>query len=165
MKLAQLLIPVLLLTVFVGCKKEQRPEGLPDLYPLTIKIIQDGKPLEGANVTLITDDSALQRWPCGGNTNAEGIAKLNTYGFDGAPAGQFRVTVSKIETTGAQDQEASIQAMQQGASAPAEESFDLVDPIYKNLDKTPLTIEVAASKEGTTQEFDVGEAVREQIKM
>ncbi len=165
MKLSRILIPVLLLTVFVGCGKEKRPEGLPDLYPFSVKILQDGAPLEGANVTLITDDSALMRWPCGGNTDANGVAKLNTYGFDGAPAGKFRVTVTKTETSGGpQSDEEAAKLMQEGG-VNTSTSFDLVDPVYKNQDKTPLAVEVVASKTATVAEFDVGESTRQEIKM
>lgn len=165
MRIRCLFLSLLLLAVFFGCKQEQRPEGLPDLYPFSVRIVQDGTPLPDANVTLITDDSKLMRWPCGGNTDANGVAKLNTYGFDGAPAGKFRVTVSKSESTGGpQNSEEAVKLMQEG-SAVETQVFDLVDPIYKNQDQTPLTVEVSADPKGGTAEFDVGAATRELIKM
>jgi hypothetical protein len=166
MKLRNLLLTLLVaLVALTGCKKESRPEGLPDLYPCSVKVIQGGAPLEGANVTLITNDSALMRWPCGGMTNAEGVAILNTYGFDGAPAGQFQVTIAKtISEGGAATQEEAAQNMRDGVIV-KETTIDLVDPVYKNQRTTPLTLEVQASKTNPVAEFDVGEEVREIVIM
>lgn len=156
---------IALAVVSTSCKKEARPEGLPELYPFSIKLVQGGAPLEGANVTLQSDDPALMRWPCGGNTDAEGIAKLNTFGFDGAPAGKFKVLVFKSETEGgAQNSEEAAQMMRDRA-ADTSQRFDLVDPKYKLDRTTPLSLEVVAGPDNPTPEFDLGEAVREEIKM
>lgn len=160
LKMLALLLTVLLLP---SCQKEQRPEGLPELYPFSVKIIQDDAPLADANVTLITDDSSLLRWPCGGNTDENGIARLNTYGFDGAPAGQFRVTVFKTETEGESPEQAA-QMMQEG-TVDASKTFDLIDPIYKNQNKTPLVVEVLPTKENPIPEFNIGKSVKTEIKL
>lgn len=160
-----LLVLTICATFLTACKKDSRPEGLPDLYPLSVKILQDGAPLEGASVTLVSGDAALMRWPCGGLTDAQGIAVINTYGFDGAPAGNFKVTVAKmIEEGGAASEEESAQAMIEGTAINSK-MVDLVDPTYKFDTKTPLSIDVQATKENPVAEFDVGVAVHQEIKM
>ena len=160
-----LLLVIMVLTSFVSCKKEDRPEGLPDLYPISVKIIQDGAPLANANVTLLSSDPQLMRWPCGGCTDEQGVAKLNTYGFDGAPAGKFKVMVCKSETEGgAQTAEEAVQMMKDGVGS-SEKTFDLIDPQYKNDSTTPLSLEVLAQSENPTAEFDVGASVRSEVKL
>src|SRR5690606_8372893 len=89
-----------LLASLIGCG-ESRPEGLPALFPASVTIEQDGKPLSDATVTLVPTDPALARWPVGGQTDATGTANLKTYmQYEGAPAGSFKVTVNKNITKG-----------------------------------------------------------------
>lgn len=149
-----------------GCKKDSRPEGLPDLYPISVKVIQDGAPLEGAHVAFISSDPKLMRWPCGGATGADGIAKINTYGFDGAPEGKFAVTVSKYESEGGMTAEESAAAMKDGSAPPpqSESVYNLVGMNFGNSSKTPLSVEVKAVELNETPEFDVGKAERNVIK-
>ncbi|MBQ1865200.1 MAG: hypothetical protein II150_11545, partial [Thermoguttaceae bacterium] len=108
----------------------------------------------------------LMRWPCGGLTGADGIAKINTYGFDGAPAGQFVVTVSKYESEGGMSAEESAAAMKgDSTDAPKGESvYNLVGMDYGNSSKSPLSVEVKAVELNETPEFDVGKAERTVIK-
>lgn len=147
-----------------GCGGEKRPEGFPELYPISIKILQEGTPLEGASVNLIAQDARLARWPAGGNTNADGVVELRTYGYEGAPAGTFKVLVMKTETIGeANSAEEARELMQTGQSADFER-FDLVDARYRDQAQTPLTLEVKAGS-NETQEFDVGAPIREPVRM
>ncbi|MDO5553211.1 MAG: hypothetical protein Q4G68_05580 [Planctomycetia bacterium] len=74
-------IPIFILfclPFMTGCFQEPRPDGLPKLYPMSIKITQEGTPLTDASVGLISSDPELQRWPAGANTDANGIAKIFT---------------------------------------------------------------------------------------
>ena len=148
-----------------GCKKDSRPEGLPKLYPISVKIVQEGAPLADAHVAFISSDPQLMRWPCGGLTGADGIAKINTYGFDGAPEGKFLVTVSKYESEGGMSAEESAAAMQSdsGEIPKGESIYNLVGMDYGNSSKTPLSVEVKATDSNETPEFDVGKAERNVI--
>ncbi len=160
-----LILLALCASFLTACKKDSRPDGLPDLYPISIKILQEGAPLEGASVTLVSGDAALMKWPTGGVTNAEGIAVMNTYGFEGAPAGNFKVTVAKmVEEGGAATEEEAAQAMIEGTAINSK-MVDLVDPTFKYDSKTPFTVDVQASKENPTPEFDVGAAVHQEVRM
>jgi len=84
--------------LFSGCGGEKFPPGMPKLYPATITVIQDGKPLDGAGVILLNvDPSAL--WSVGGITDKDGTVKLRTEGrYNGAPLGKYKVSVEKMET-------------------------------------------------------------------
>ena len=85
------------LAVSVTACKPNRPKGCPKLYPCTLKIIQDGEPLEGAMVSLFPEKTELSRWPMSGRTDVNGEVVLMTQTFPGAPLGSYKVTVSKEE--------------------------------------------------------------------
>ncbi len=148
----------------VGCGGEKRPEGFPEVAECSIKILQEGAPLEGAKVNLVAQDPALMRWGCGGVTNADGVVELRTNGYPGAPVGSFKVVVLKTETVGGAQTKEDYQRQMQGENLGPEETFDLVDRKYADQTQTPFTLEVKAGK-NETQEFDVGAPIREPIRM
>lgn len=158
----------LLVMVACGCG-EQRPAGLPELYPTTITITQGGANLAGATVTLFPEDTALSRWPVGGLTDENGKASLVTYGkYQGAPAGKFKVMVNKTVSEGDPIPEAPAQhaspeeraAYDRAIKTGSFEVFQVVAEEYRTAARTSLSVEIAASG---PNEFtlDVGEAVKE----
>lgn len=148
---------VVLVATLTSCKKESRPEGMPDLFPCSIKIIQDSAPLADAQVSIVSNDPQIARFPCGGNTNSEGIVQLKTMGFNGAPEGSFKVVVSKIEALNQPTSYEEAQKFEEEGTE--EESFDLVERQYGDSSSTPLLIEVQRSNPAPI-ELDVGSAVR-----
>jgi len=164
-QLTSLCVVMLTCSVLFGCGGKKRPEGLPKLFPLSVKIIQDGRPLPEASVILMSDKPELTRWPSGGVTGADGVVVITTYGFEGAPEGTFKVVVTKEEVTGgAQSQEEAMKAMQGETTLEGEQHFSLVADEYANANTTPLSIDVSSSNKEVV-EFDVGEAVRVQRKL
>lgn len=157
-KLFCLTLACALVLTSVSCKKEKRPEGMPEIYPVTLKIIQGGQPLEGAEVSMTSDDPILVKFPAGGVSDKDGLAQVLTYGFKGAPAGKFKVTVAKYEVLNRPSSYEEAQKMQ--SEGLQEESFDLVEPEYGAKATTSLTVEVQASKSAQTFDLDVGEPVR-----
>lgn len=140
----------------LGCSGEDRPVGLPDLAPVTIIIVQDGKPLEGASVQLISED-ASSKWATGGSTNALGEAILMTQGkYEGAPAGKYKVTVDKITNDG------PAVVVDDPAGAPPVTSFRLIDAKFTSAETTTAELTVAA---GTplVETIDVGPAVKKEL--
>ncbi|MDR1959235.1 MAG: carboxypeptidase-like regulatory domain-containing protein [Planctomycetaceae bacterium] len=90
---------LLLLPVFSACSGcgQKLPPGIPKLYPATLTVVQDGKPLADAAVVMLDVDSS-QTWAIGGTTDKNGILKLKTMGqYNGAPLGKYQVSVSKTE--------------------------------------------------------------------
>ena len=152
---------ILLLAAFVtviGCKGQKRPEGMPDLVPATFKLVQEGTPLEGAEVHLFTTTHGFGVY---GKSNAEGIVELKTHTDDylGAPAGEYKVTVTKVEITPSEfgeeipNEMIAAQEWQAKRSAEYRPSFDLVNREYKKQATTTLTLTINA--DGTTDPTDL----------
>lgn len=140
-----------------GCQKgEPTPEGMPELYPASVTILQEGVPLANASIRILPENGT-SRWSSGGSTDASGVAVLRTHGkFEGVPAGSYKMTVSKIEMPDLPKVELS-----QLDAPPATDgaTYDLVAPEYSYPNQTPLRLEVAAGP-NTYEPFDLGPAVR-----
>ncbi|MCL2624324.1 MAG: hypothetical protein FWD31_11735, partial [Planctomycetaceae bacterium] len=88
------IIPALL--VFGGCTKENRPDDMPPLYPVTITFTLDGQPLAGALVNLHTEDKAVEKWKTASYTASNVNIIIVTHGqFRGSPASKIKVCVKK----------------------------------------------------------------------
>ena len=140
-----------------GCNKNQRPEGLPPTHPLTITVTQEGNPLEGATVSLVSPEL---KWVIGGVTNADGQAKMMTHGkFEGAPEGTFNVIILKTVYEGRDEYDA---AMARGDSAAAQKidvkAIQFVEDKYTSAKDTPLKAEV--KKETKVLDVDAGPVVK-----
>ena len=145
------LLPVLF--CLTACRSEPRPAGLPKLYPATITFMQEGQPLVEATVTLIAQDATIAKWVVGGITDAKGVLQVKTHAkFVGAPAGKFKITVSKTEIS-------HEEAAQLGnVNTSVTHYVDLVAPKFQTAESTSLEIEITAGKNSAT--FDLGEPVR-----
>jgi hypothetical protein len=86
-----LLLGVLLF--IAGCGDSGDPKDLPKLYPVTISITSEGKPLENAIVNLIADPPLKFQAITG--TDANGKAVMKTYNYDGVAAGKFKVVITR----------------------------------------------------------------------
>ena len=98
-------------------------------------------------VSLRPENAADVQWTVNGRTDAEGKATIVTHGqFPGAPAGKFKVCVTKVESVG-EDAAEPVGVM----SAPLPTSgrpqvVIHVDPVFGDSQKTPLEIEVSKGK-------------------
>ena len=148
----------------VGCG-QKLPDGMPKLNPTTITVIQDGKPLEGAMVSMKPVDESI-KWTSGGTTDANGVATIVTHGqYKGAPTGKFKVAVAKTVGEGTPPPPSPIDAesariyQEYVDSGATYEEFFVVAEEYRLVGTTPLEVEVV---EGTNDlKVDVGEAVRD----
>ena len=145
------------LFVFAGCSAQKTPDGMPALYPCTILLTMDGRPLDEASVTLHPMEQS--GYSAGGTTNASGAVEIMTGGqYRGVPVGQYKVTVTKtvlvfdpgfepenikITPSGdeVQDRKARFLIAQDHSK-----HVPLVAPNYFKNDETPLEIEVASRK-------------------
>lgn len=156
---------VLLACFSVSCNRTPRPADLPDLYDTKITITQDGKPLEGATVSLLREDLNT-KWATGGKTNASGVCTIRTQGsYPGAPEGKYKVAVYKKLTQESPTRQTPMPSDPKEADeyyrkiSEEEKTFDLVDLKYKSGGSSGLTLEVSkgAKNEFT---FDVGPEVK-----
>ena len=156
MKHLQIFATLLIAITIIGCSGAPRPDGLPKLYPCTITIKQDGKPLEDATVQLY-DPTVTNRWTVSGVTNASGVAVMRTHGqFPGAPQGRFKVILSKTVTE-------SDTIPGDGENAPPKSIgntriYSLVGKEYTKHESTPLEIIIENKKRNET--CDIGNAER-----
>lgn len=144
----------LLVLCVLGCDTP-KPEGIPSLVPVTVKVIQDGKPLADAMVSLMPTDVENARWTSGGKTNAKGIANPVVYGqYPGAAVGRYKICVSKTETP------PSPAPTSRDETPPPQKTYNLVDPKFGDV-QTTEEVEITQSSGNLT--IDVGAAVRIEI--
>ena len=157
-------VGLMLLILTFGCNSGQVPEGFPQLYSCSLKITQEGEPLAGAIVTLHPQGTALA-WAVAGKTDVTGTAIVYTHGHHpGVPAGEYKVTVDKVETVVPPVPE--VLPTDEGELAKLNKkletetkSYRLVEPDYNTVDSTPLSLSVEQKK--TKVSFDVGNKYRE----
>ena len=90
-------LSLIILLCLSGCGGASRPADLPKLYPASITVTQEGKPLAGAMVMLYSTADNF-KWSVAGITNSSDTAELKTHGqFPGALLGEYKVTVNKTE--------------------------------------------------------------------
>jgi hypothetical protein len=163
-------VSILLLTFCVSCGGDLRPEGMPKLYPATVTVLQENKGLDNAIVTLINEDTTQSKWLVGGRTNSSGTCNILTQGkFNGAPLGKYKVLVTKTEKIESETAKKPVPqddnaATEYYAKIHAEEKFyERVIEKYKEPETSDLEIEITKDKNEKT--FDVGEAVKIEIKL
>lgn len=126
------LFPCLLsILLFGACKKENRPDGMPVLYPCKVKITLQDAPLEGASVNLAN----ATPWSGGGTTDQNGVVDIMTRGFPGAPEGEFKVLVTKNMITPAASE-----------AAPEPKVEECVHSKFAAIATSPLTCVVKPEK-------------------
>ena len=159
----RLTIVCCLLFVFValmpGCGDSERPAGFPKLYPVSLKVTQEGTPLAKALVSLKMSDGSMV-WSTGGVTNEQGIVVLWTHGkFRGAPEGKFKVIITKIINEGEEEMLAAADREDYMAAAKIPvNSYSCVKDEYESFEKTPLEIEI--TKKSRKIDIDAGTAVK-----
>ena len=142
------------LSLQMGCGKDiNRPDDLPKLYPVSVTVTQEGKPLPGATVTL-NSKTPTKYGTCSAETDASGVAVLRTYGYNGAPLGQYTVMVEKRGVEGARETKDEYgTTMMSGGKI-----YQYVDAKYTNEGSTPFSIDV--TEKGAKEAFEVGAPVR-----
>jgi len=134
---------------------------MPPLHSTTLTFTQGGVPLADAAVTLTALETVNAQWSLGGTTDGKGVLRVQTQGFNGAPAGKYKIVVSKVETEGTTE---VVEITNHDAPPPTTnntKSFYLVDKKYRSVSSTDLTLEVKSGKNEET--FDLGPSVREEI--
>ena len=145
--------------VLSGCGGDQRPPGFPKLYPVSLKVMQEGQPLSEAAISLRKADHSIM-WSIGGRTDEQGVVVLWTHGkFRGAPEGRFKVTVEKVINEGEAEM---IQALDRGDQATAKKiqvnSYSFVKDEYNSVEKTPVEIEITRNSQ--VIDIDAGPAIK-----
>ena len=150
-------------TLSVSCGRNKYPPGFPKIYPIRLQIVQEGTPLDAASVALIAEDPSLKKWPSGGRTDAQGMVNIQTHGFDGAPIGNYKVTVVKVVREGGfKTVEEADEAFLKGIEDPGVD-YSYVEECCNSAETTPLTLEVKKKNGDDAVVLDAGQAVKEAL--
>ena len=138
-----------------GCGDSSRPKDLPTLFSCTVLVIQDGKPLDEARVEFHTEGG--QKYVPVAYTDESGIAVMQTHGFPGAPAGKYKITVSKnIED------DVVYKTDENGEQAVASyNAYKTVEDQHSSMATTPHEVEV--NRNTPRVEVNTGNAVKKKI--
>jgi hypothetical protein len=145
-----------------GCGKPSHlPEDFPKIYPCEISVIQEGKPLENAMVSLSpignTDKYAGS---CSATTDAHGKAVVMTYGQSGVPTGKYKILISKLKDEGGTEVEDAFGSK----SIKGAKIYSYVEAKYSDKNLTPFEIEIKEQKEVQTLQCDVGTAIHKYLR-
>jgi hypothetical protein len=91
---------ICILPIVLGCSGGG---DRPVTYPVSGRVLLDGRPVEAVDVAFMPAKALPLSRPARGRTNADGEFRLRTYispavDATGAVAGQYTVTLSKIDT-------------------------------------------------------------------
>ena len=155
----RIIIPLMFVVFTIaGCaKNDGRPKDLPPLFPCEITITQEGNPLPGATIAFESFGETKVTYLPSGITNESGKAVLSTYGFNGVPAGTYKVTVRKTVVEDVkQVTDAYGDLVDDGGV-----EYRTVDFKFSNANTTPHEIEVTTGKGTTQAALDVGKPIKE----
>lgn len=149
----------LVAVVAIGCGKSNKPSDMGELGGCVVKVTQDGAPLAGAEVIFHAQDPANQKYTPSGTTNEKGEAQIKTYGFEGVPAGEYKVTVTKLVI-----EEGELVVAEDGSeTVEGRSEYQAVDAEYRDVNTTPLSI-VVTDPMTEVPTFEVGSAVAEEME-
>jgi hypothetical protein len=139
-------------TLISGCgNNNSRPKDLPALYPCKLTITQDGQPLAEATVRFVSVDGG--KWNPVAFTDTAGHVEMNTYSFNGVPAGKYKVLIEKEVRENIVEEKNAVTGITEEKSYTL---YRIVDKKYTDAATTPHEIEVTGKGGKTEQTFDVG---------
>lgn len=157
-------VALFLLSFFIlsGCGTP-KPEGMPDLYPVKVKIHDADKVLDGIGVELYKTDGTVP-YSLGGTTDASGTANMLTisgkYSGNGLPAGSYRVVLKqRIELPAELQEDENVELTPAARQELEKKRSKFLDDNLKFSQKltdrteTPLNLEVSQS--GSELDIDV----------
>jgi hypothetical protein len=137
---------------FSGCGNSTSPSDLPKLYSCKITLTQEGKPLEGATVTMVSKTPS-KYGVSSATTNVSGTAVMRTYSFDGVPVGEYGITIEKIGIEDAKEGKTPEgNPIQIGGKI-----YSYVDASFGDTSNPPFSVTV--TEKGTAETFDAGKPV------
>ena len=143
------------------------PDGMPKLYPVTLKVTQEGTPLEGATVVLA---GGADVWTATGITDAQGLTILHTEGrYPGVPEGTFKVSVTKTISEGERppsrpmpgDEEALKRYREYQQSGKSFRQFHTTPLEYRSTETSPISAEIKKGVKNVA--VNVESTVKEEI--
>lgn len=138
------------MVLLVGCSGATQDPNRPKTYPVKGTVTHKGQPVEGAMVTFMAQTPEGRG--ATGRTDASGQFLLTTFGGnDGAMAGDYKISVSKIQVEGALSQEEAQKYQEKGKPLPPTVTKDLLPAKYKNAATSGLKTTVKADGDNTVK--------------
>jgi hypothetical protein len=141
------------LLFFAGCGNNTKPRDLPVLYPVTITVTSEGKPLENAVVDLVSNPPLKFQAITG--TDINGKAVMKTYNYNGVPAGKFKVVI----TRDIDDDFVYVKNSDGSQGIAGSTRYQTLDIKFSKAETTPFEIEVPLKPEQNII-FEVGKTVK-----
>jgi len=152
--------------LFAGCGTK-KPDGIPALHPVKVKITKGDKPVVKANVFLVATTATSGSWSVAGLTDVSGVATIETsqgnWKAKGTPEGEYKIYMTKV--TGSENWEWGERPAEDASYEVkvkySEEMFKRVEAATKEIPKSltvpktsDLKITVVAGK-GANETFDI----------
>jgi len=144
----------------VGCGPKA-PDGFPQVFPCTIKVVNGGTPVEGVGISLTMPKGSV--YATGGATDASGAVALGTsqgsFHKTGAPAGDFKVVLSKAAPVSESLTEEQARAMEPHErqafmvkmAAEQAKAKSIVPPDLSDAMRTPIQLTVKEGGDNTLE--------------
>ena len=134
-----LLVLLSSLCLVAACKKPGYPEGFPKIHPIQLKVVENGTPVAGVEVVVQYSDHNLAKWRTSAYSNADGLVKLMTRGFEGAPEGDGVFLLEKRDPPIKQDENGNIVAGN---------TENQLDDRFSDPDETPFNASIPKKQKG-----------------
>lgn len=150
-KMTWILSAVILSLTFVSGCGPSKPNQFPDVVPVTLTVLRDGKPLPNIKVKL-NYETSVNSALVSGETDDKGVCSFRTslaeYVADGAPAGKVKVTMSvdsaSNSATPAPTSYEEVAAIQAKQRQEQEEARKILPPCVLQLRDTTVTYDIPA---------------------
>ncbi len=139
---------------------------MPKVAPVSLTLMDGSEPLADASV-LFVSDNPISSVTVGGTSNSSGVVELyttlGTYSEQGAPVGNYKITVQKDQPVVQTKTDEELSKMQPGEIAEHSRKLlaerdakpKLVPPVVTKSATTPLKIEV--KEKDTSQTIDLSQ--------
>ena len=122
-----------------ACRRADYPEGFPKIHPVRLKVVENGTPVEGVEVVVRYADHNLAKWRTSAFSNADGVVKLMTRGFEGAPEGDGVFLLEKRDPPIKQDENGNFVAGN---------TDNQLDDRFSDPDETPFKASIPKKQKG-----------------
>ena len=124
-----------------ACRKADYPAGFPKIHPIQLKVVENGTPVEGVQVVVHYSDSNLAKWRTSAFSGPDGVVKLMTRGFEGAPEGDAVLLLEKRDPPIKQNADGTYSA---GVTE------NQLDDRFSDLEESPFKATIAKKQKGLT---------------
>ena len=150
--------------LLVGCGS-RTPQGIPDLFPTTVVILNAGNVVKNANVFLVPQEGTVSgSWSISGVTDEKGGAVIETSQGDwkkqGVPAGSYSIYITKLSQIEEPERPADMETNEEAKAAFFAERLKRLEEASKEIPKsltsaTTSGLEITVTTSGADETYDI----------